>query len=98
MEISRTDRTVVTYDETDGFYGIYAVENLDDTYVIDDFDVISGMYFDENVEHDIGVFEEDIINIVIHRLRTLQSSREAALAITKLQEAIHWLDARPDIT
>ncbi len=47
-----------------------------------------------------GCHHEDLINIVIHRLESFQDSefkcRENALAITKLEEAIHWLKHRTD--
>jgi hypothetical protein len=45
-----------------------------------------------------GVQNEDLLNIVIHRLQGFQSSnfscRENALALTKIQEALHWLNHR----
>jgi hypothetical protein len=45
-----------------------------------------------------GAFVEDVIMAVIGRLEYYQvgkyNCRENALAITKLQEAIHWLDHR----
>lgn len=45
-----------------------------------------------------GCFNEDLIAIVIDRLQGFQSGefkcRENALAITKLEEALHWLNHR----
>lgn len=45
-----------------------------------------------------GCFHEDLINICIHRLKEFQDGgftcKENACAITKLEEALHWLDAR----
>jgi len=45
-----------------------------------------------------GCFNEDLIAVVIDRLRGFQSGnfpcRENALALTKLEEALHWLDSR----
>lgn len=45
-----------------------------------------------------GIHNEDLIAIVIHRLQGFQSGdfncRENALAITKLEEAMHWLNHR----
>jgi hypothetical protein len=45
-----------------------------------------------------GAFVEDVIDAVLGRLRYYQSSkfvcRENALAITKLEEALHWLHSR----
>lgn len=50
-------------------------------------------------EHGVnGVANEDLINMVIKRLECFQDSeyrcRENALAITKLEEALHWLRHR----
>jgi hypothetical protein len=45
-----------------------------------------------------GCFIEDLITIVIDRLQGFQNGdfpcRENALALTKLEEALHWLDHR----
>lgn len=45
-----------------------------------------------------GCFQEDLIAICIDRLRSFQnghfSCRENALALTKLEEALHWLNHR----
>ena len=45
-----------------------------------------------------GCHQEDLIAIVIDRLQSFQagefSCRENALAITKLEEAMHWLNHR----
>lgn len=45
-----------------------------------------------------GAFVEDIIAAALGRIQHYQDSpfrcRENALAITKLEEALHWLDAR----
>lgn len=48
-----------------------------------------------------GAFVEDVIAAVIQRIQHYQevdggefSCRENALAITKLEEALHWLEAR----
>ncbi len=44
-----------------------------------------------------GCQNEDIIEVLLHRLRGLQdrlSCRENALAITKLEEALMWLERR----
>lgn len=45
-----------------------------------------------------GAFVETVIAAVIQRIEAYQRSkfncRENALAITKLEEALHWLDAR----
>ena len=45
-----------------------------------------------------GAFVEDVIAIAVGRLKFYQGTmfvcRENALAITKLEEALHWLDHR----
>jgi hypothetical protein len=45
-----------------------------------------------------GCFQEDLIAIVIDRLQCFQAGdfacRENALALTKLEEALHWLNHR----
>lgn len=45
-----------------------------------------------------GCHHEDLLAILIHRLQCFQmgdfNCRENALALTKLQEALHWLEAR----
>lgn len=45
-----------------------------------------------------GCQNEDLLAIVVDRLeyfqRGLYNCRENALALTKIQEALHWLDAR----
>lgn len=50
-------------------------------------------------EHGVnGVTQEILLAIVIDRLRSFQagpfSSRENALALTKIEEALHWLQQR----
>jgi len=47
-----------------------------------------------------GIFMEDLLQICVHRLECFQAEaapfacRENALALTKIQEALHWLDHR----
>jgi len=45
-----------------------------------------------------GCAQEDLLAIVIHRLKGFQSGkfpcRENAIALTKIEEALHWLQAR----
>ena len=45
-----------------------------------------------------GIFMEDLLQICIHRLECFQESeiacRENALALTKIEEALQWLDNR----
>lgn len=45
-----------------------------------------------------GAFVETVIAAALHRIHYYQSTqfncRENALAITKLEEALHWLEAR----
>jgi len=45
-----------------------------------------------------GCFMEDLLQICVHRLESFQvgdfACRENALALTKIQEALHWLNHR----
>ena len=45
-----------------------------------------------------GCHQEDLLNIVLHRLQSFQSGdfrcRENAIAITKVEEALMWLNRR----
>ena len=45
-----------------------------------------------------GITQETLIAIAMHRLRSFQAGpfacRENAIALTKLEEAMHWLHAR----
>ena len=45
-----------------------------------------------------GIFIEDLLQICRHRLQCFQAGdfacRENALALTKIEEALHWLDHR----
>lgn len=45
-----------------------------------------------------GIFMEDLLQICRHRLRCFQAGnfacRENELALTKIEEALHWLDQR----
>ena len=50
-------------------------------------------------EHDVnGCTMEDVLNVVLRRLNEHQATsfkcRENAIAITKLEEALHWLNHR----
>lgn len=51
-----------------------------------------------DMERQNGAFVEGVIEAAIQRLQYFQTSkfvcRENAIAITKLEEALHWLDAR----
>lgn len=76
-------------------------------YAIDKIDGESGpgeygyIYFQNGPVKEFGVngcHQEDLLNIVIDRLRSFQSGpfacRENALALTKIEEAVHWLNHR----
>lgn len=53
---------------------------------------------DGTVREPNGAFVEDVLGICVERLRFYQESRfkcrQNALAITKLEEALHWLEDR----
>ena len=65
--------------------------------------VFGGIEFQQGPvgEHGVnGCHQEDLLAIVIDRLQHFQrgpySCRENALALTKLEEALHWLNHRTD--
>lgn len=53
---------------------------------------------DETKPRQAGVFVESLIEIIVHRLETVNrgdlATRETAIAVTKLQEALMWLEKR----
>lgn len=68
---------------------------------IDTSDIVANVKFQKGPvkEHGFnGCFNEDLIAIVIDRLQGFQSGdfscRENALALTKLEEALHWMNYR----
>ena len=69
--------------------------------VVDWFDKFGYVYFQKGPVKESGVngcHQEDLLAIVIHRLQGFQTGpfkcRENALALTKLEEALHWLNHR----
>lgn len=60
--------------------------------------VSNGEGQDDTVVGQNGAFVEGVINAAIQRIQFYQSSRfrcrENALALTKLEEAVHWLNSR----
>jgi hypothetical protein len=69
--------------------------------VKDDEEVVANVTFQKGPIAENGVngcHQEDLLAIVLHRLQCFQSSeyacRENALAITKIEEAMHWLNHR----
>lgn len=71
-------------------------------YQKDEFDYIlaSLKFQDRPIENNVatGIMNEDLLTIVIDRLQGFQNGpfrcRENALALTKIQEALHWLEHR----
>lgn len=64
-------------------------------------DVMCEIHFQSGPVKEVGVNgarEEDVLSILIDRVRTFQGTkhacRETALALTKLDEAMHWLNHR----
>lgn len=79
-------------------YAIGRTDSDDHPTVVDEFGVI---HFQNGPIKEAGVngcHHEDLINIVIDRLDSFQKGsfrcRENALAITKLEEALMWLNKR----
>ncbi len=79
-------------------YEVHRAQPVDDSGVIESFVKVS---FQNGLVKEVGIngcHNEDLITIVIDRLQSFQSGkfecRENALAITKLEEAMHWLNHR----
>ena len=55
---------------------------------------------DESKKRQAGVFVESLLEAVVHRLKTVNvgdlASKETAMAITKVEEAILWLGKRSE--
>lgn len=75
----------------------YSVESLDGK------DTFATIKFQEAGVQEVGVngcFNEDLLTIVRDRLLSFQqgdfSCREYALALTKIEEALHWLHHRTE--
>ena len=90
--------TEVTIEDEPGFGNAnhkYYIRNIESG------NLIGELYFQSGPINEVGingVTNEDLLEIVTHRLECFQSSqfscRENALARTKIQEAIHWLAHR----
>ena len=83
--------------------GLREIDNQRHTYRIQSNSHMGITYFtfQEGAIQDVGVNGcqiEDLLQICIHRLQGFQKGafpcRENALAITKLEEALMWLDKR----
>jgi len=68
---------------------------------VDDDHTVAGITFQNGPikEHGVnGCHQEDLLAIVIHRLQCFQAGeyrcRENAIALTKIEEAMHWLRHR----
>lgn len=105
LDIESNDHTTIyVADEPgqDGAYHKYHIYSTDKdaseiTEVFSDVQFQNGSIKESGVN---GCQQEDLIAICIHRLQCFQSSdfkcRENALAITKLEEALHWLKHRTE--
>lgn len=76
-----------------GLKGVQLVEGMPELELILDFQSGPPAQVGRN-----GFTNEEVIVAVLHRLREFNktdfSCRENSLAITKLEEALHWLQAR----
>lgn len=77
-------------------YVVYPVEGTPS-----DRELFAEVYFQNGPIQEAGVngcHQEDLLAIVIDRLRSFQAGpfacRENALALTKCEEALHWLNSR----
>ena len=92
------------YEDDNGCY-VLALSRMDEEKPEHQYEIVAGSYqatlfFQCGPVKEAGVNGpqcEALIAILIHRLKVLNTtfpSRETALAITKLEEALHWLDHR----
>ena len=74
---------------------VYRIDRVDSTETMATISFQNGPINEHGVN---GVTQEVLLAIVIDRLRSFQagpfSSRENALALTKCEEALHWLQQR----
>jgi len=97
IESSNPGIKIVSLDEVGagGAYHEYSIRNInhDKTFARITFQKGPLQETEQN-----GCFQEDLIEICIDRLRCFQDGefacRENALALTKLEEALMWLDKR----
>ena len=105
LNIGTKNFTVVNVKDEPGFGGAcheYYISRADDKDVVPvgEFGFVK---FQKGPvkEHGVnGCHQEDLLAIVIDRLRSFQAGefacRENALALTKLEGALHWLNRRTD--
>jgi hypothetical protein len=82
-------------------YHEYVVIKADSDYSSPETLALAGVHFQNGPVKEFGIngcHQEDLIAICIDRLRSFQAGeyacRENALALTKLEEALHWLRHR----
>lgn len=77
------------------FYRIETTATADPVAIVGQIDFQKGPIKEHGVN---GCHHEDLLAIVLDRLQSFQSGdfkcRENALAITKIEEALHWLNHR----
>lgn len=77
-------------------YDLYPVGEPKETYLAGKIIFQKGPRNDSNSQH--GVMNEDLLEIVRHRLQSFQSgeyaTRENTLALTHIEEALLWLNKR----
>lgn len=75
-------------------HAVFFVEDDGGQHRIEDIEFQSGIVSENGIN---GVTNENVIEALILRIRALNDvlpCRENSLAITKLDEALHWLEAR----
>ena len=97
LKLGSTNFTKVTYNGYKEFNNYHHYVIRTEEKVVSDIRFQKGPVKEQGIN---GCHNEDLINIVIHRLREFQDSKyackENACAITKLEEAVHWLKARTE--
>jgi len=109
VSIGSTDFTIVKYLDERGAgnafhqYVVGSNHLVNERAVDDVFEIFAEVSFQKGPVKENGVngcHQEDLLAIVLHRLQCFQegdfSCRENAIAITKIEEAMMWLNKRTD--
>lgn len=102
MKIQMEDNlNIVEYDDTPGAGNgrhNYRIKRADNNEVLLEIQFQRGARKEEGSIH--GVMNEDLLEIVRHRLQCFQKgefpSRESACALTHIEEALMWLNKRKE--
>ena len=79
-----------------GAYHSYSIRRIDTEKIISEIEFQHGARIDPDAQH--GVIDADLLEIVRHRLQHFQqgefATRENAIALTHIEEALLWMNKR----